>query len=121
MLSQIENIAGPAAKLQIWYGTIPPDCQTNISTQVMLAQFSLSNDWLSTPSAGVAAFNNAPLSTTAVCYWNCHIFRLVSAGGICAIQGSIGLSNSDLLVDNLSINSGQTLNVSWMGNYCPNP
>lgn len=121
MLSQIENIAGPAAKLQIWYGTIPPDCQTNISTQVMLAQFSLSNDWLSTPSAGVAAFNNAPLSTTAVATGTATFFRLVSAGGICAIQGSIGLSNSDLLVDNLSINSGQTLNVSGWVITAPNP
>ena len=115
MLDSIETTVGVSALIQIWAGAVPGNAGTAIGAQTKLVEFALASDWASAASGGSKAFLNTPLSVTAVGSGTATFFRITnSAGTTCHVQGNVGTSGADLNLDNVSINSGQTVQiVSW--------
>lgn len=91
-LQSLETTVGTAPKLRIKNGTIPANAAAARSG-TLLIEYTLASDWLGTPSARSATFNNLPLTgaatggmlgTTATYYE-----IMDSAGTTCHEQGLI--------------------------------
>lgn len=110
----IETTAGTAVIVTIRTGAQPATCATANSGTV-LATITLASDWAST-SGGVLTFTSTPLTdssadnTGTAAHFRVHD----SAGTTCHIQGTVGTSATDMIVDNTSFTSGQSFSItSW--------
>lgn len=111
-LDLIESTVSTSAKLNIFTGTAPANVGTAASG-TLIAQYSLASDWAAAASGGTKALNNLPLSTTALATGSAGYFRIYdSANSVCTMQGTVANSGADLNVDNSTINSGQTINIT---------
>jgi hypothetical protein len=114
MLDVIESTIGTSAVLKIRTGAAPATCATADSGTVLVS-YSLASDWAAAASSGSKSFNNTPLSTSAAATGTAGHYRIYASDGTtCHEQGSITVTGGggDLTVDNTSINSGQTVNVT---------
>ena len=113
-LDAIETDAGTSAKLEIWSGAMPANCAT-ASSGTKLAQFNLASDWAASASSGSKALNGLPLSTTGAASGTAGYFRLLKTDdSTCILQGTVTATGGggDMTLDNISIASGQTVNVT---------
>lgn len=108
-----------AGKLRIYDGTQPVDVDTAITSQVLLAELTLSD-----PAFGAAGDGNpggeatagtitddTSANATGTATW----FRAVDSNGLPVVDGSAGTSSADLILDSVSITAGQTVKVnSWV-------
>lgn len=109
-----ETAIGTSAKLRIYSGAQPANCAAS-RTGTMLVEYSLASDWCAGASSGAKVFSNLPLSTTAAATGTAgHYAIMDSAGTTCHEQGSVTATGGggDLTIDNTSIASGQTVNVT---------
>jgi len=116
VLDAIETFGGTAAKIFIYSGTVPANAQAS-ETGTLLAEFDMASDWMAAASSGSKALNNLPLSTTAVAGapTNASHFRLMKSDGTTVVlQGTCTVSGGggDMILDNLSIATGQTVNIT---------
>lgn len=114
MLDAIETTIGASAVLRIRTGSPPANCATADSGDVLVS-YSLASDWAAAASSGSKSFNNTPLPTTASATGFAGHYRIYASDGTtCHEQGTITATGGggDLTVDNTSINSGQTVNVT---------
>jgi hypothetical protein len=115
-LDVIETTIGTSAKVQIFTGSVPANCAA-ASTGTKLVEWALASDWAGNASGGSKAFSSTPLAATAVATGVAGYYRVVdSAGTTCHMQGTVTATGGggDLTLDNTSINSGQTVNItSW--------
>lgn len=114
MLDAIETTTGTAAILEIRSGSVPANCAAADAGSVLIS-YTLASDWAAAASSGSKALNNLPLTGTASATGTAAHFRLKSSGGsTCHAQGTITATGGggDLTVDNTSITSGQTVNVT---------
>lgn len=114
ILDAIETTAGTSAKVRIYSGSAPANCAA-AATGTLLAEWSLASDWAGAASSGSKSLSSTPLSATAAATGTAGYFRLVdSAGTTTHMQGTVGTSGTDLIIDNTSITSGQTVQItSW--------
>ena len=113
-LDAIETDAGTSAKLVIYTGAAPANCAA-ATTGTKLAEFDLASDWAAAASGGAKALNNVPLSTTGAAAGTAGYFRLFKSDGTtCVMQGTVTATGGggDMTIDNTSIASGQTVNVT---------
>jgi hypothetical protein len=115
MLDAIESTIGTSAHIQIWSGSAPTDC-TSTATGTKLADFALASDWATAASAGSKAFSTIS-STTGLAAGTAGYYRLVDSTNpttSCDEQGSITATGGggDMTIDNTSIASGQTVNIT---------
>lgn len=122
-LDAIETEIGTSAKLVIYSGTMPANCAAD-TTGTRLAEYALASDWAAAAAAGAKALNNLPLTVAAVAGapTNAGYFRIFTsaqtttpgAGTPCRMQGTITVTGGggDLTLDNISIATGQTVNVT---------
>jgi hypothetical protein len=113
-LDAIETTVGVSAKLQMWSGSMPASCATAASGTKLLED-SLASDWAANAASGSKSLNNTPISGTALATGTAGYFRIVdSAGTTCHMQGTITATGGggDMTIDNTSIASGQTVNVT---------
>lgn len=115
MLDAIETTIGTSAHIQIWSGSAPTDC-TSTATGTKLADFALASDWATAASAGSKSFGTIS-STTGLAAGTAGYYRLVDSTNpttSCDEQGSITATGGggDMTIDNTSIASGQTVNIT---------
>jgi hypothetical protein len=113
MLDAIETTVGTSAKIRILTGTQPATCATAESGS-LLVQFTLASDWAAAAASGSKAFS-AITGTAATGTGNAGYYLLVdSAGTTCHEQGTITATGGggDMTIDNVSIASGQTVNIT---------
>jgi len=113
-LDAIETDTGVSAILKIRTGAQPANCATADSGTV-LATFNLASDWAAAAGSGAKALNGLPLSDAADATGTAGHFRLYKSDGTtCQMQGSItGIGGGgDMELDNTSIASGQTVNIT---------
>ncbi|AVQ81646.1 hypothetical protein [Variovorax sp. PMC12] len=111
--AQIETTIGTSAKVQIRTGAQPANCAA-ADSGTLLAEFALASDW-STQTGGVLTFSSTPISATASGSGTAAHYRIKdSAGTTCHMQGSVTATGGggDLTVDNTSIVSGQTAQIT---------
>jgi hypothetical protein len=120
MLDAMETTIGTAARIQIWAGTKPADCATTAVGQTLLVTFTLASDWAANAASGSKAFS-AITGTAATGTGAASFYRLTDSTNpstSCDEQGTITATGGggDMTIDNTSIATGQTVNItgwSW--------
>lgn len=113
-LNAIETDTGVSAKLEIFSGSVPANCAA-ASTGTKLVEYDLASDWMAAASGGQVILNNLPLSTTASANGTAGYFRLFKTDDTtCQMQGTITATGGggDMTLDNTSIATGQTVNIT---------
>ncbi len=114
MLDAIETTVGTSAIIEIRTGSAPATCATADSGSVLVT-YSLASDWAAAASSGSKALSSTPISGTAGATGTAGHFRLKDSGGTtCHAQGTITATGGggDMTVDNTSITSGQSVNIT---------
>lgn len=110
-IAAIETTIGTAAKVSIRTGAQPATPAT-ADSGTLLIQYTLASDWASQAS-GVLTFSSTPISGTASGTGTAGHYRVYdNAGTTCYMQGSVGTSGTDMIIDNTSIASGQTVQIT---------
>jgi hypothetical protein len=111
----ITTTLGASALLQIYSGAQPASPDTAISAQILLASLTCNATFAGAPAAGVLTLNSistgtgtAGASTGTTATW----FRLTTSGGTAHIDGTVGITTSDLNLNNTSIATGQSVSVT---------
>lgn len=110
-LDQIASALGNGAKLQIYDGSQPANPDTAVTSQVKLAELTCGSPFAGSASSGVLTAN-AITAANAIASGTASWFRLTTSGGSAKLDGTVGTSASDLIIDNTSVNSGQQVSVS---------
>lgn len=116
-LNAIETAIGTGAVLKLRTGAQPANCAAADSGTVIIS-YTLASDWASAASSGSKSFVGSPVATGAASATGTlgHYRLYASDGTTCHKQGSITATGGggDLTVDNTSVNSGQTTQItSW--------
>jgi hypothetical protein len=113
LVSQIEIITGPNAKIEVRSGPQPANCGA-ADTGTLLVTFPLGPDW-STQTGGVLTFSSVPVSTPASGNGLAAHYRMKdSTATTCTMQGTCTATGGggDLTVDNPNISGGQTVQIT---------
>ena len=110
-LDQITSKVGASGLLRIYDGSQPASPDTAITSQTKLAELTCNATFAPSASGGVLtanAISNANALASGTAAW----FRLCKSDGTAVVDGTVGTSGTDLIIDNTSINSGQTVSVT---------
>ena len=125
LLDQWQTTIGTSAKIEIFSGSMPANVAA-ATTGTKLAEFDLASNWASAASAGSKSLSSLPLSTTgqsgAGSGTNAGYYRIFASDGTtCHEQGTITITGGggDLTLDNVSIASGQTVNITAFSKTAP--
>lgn len=111
-LDAIETAIGASAVMKIKTGSPPATCATADSGTV-LATLSLPADWMAAASNGSKALAGSWADASADANGTADHFRIYASDGTtCHIQGTVGTSAADLIVDNDSFAAGQAFSVT---------
>lgn len=110
-INAIESTVGTTPKLQIRTGAQPANCAAADSGS-LLAELDLPSDWAGAASSGASALAGTWTGTASGTGTAAHFRLKDSSGTTCHMQGSVGQGTGDLSLDNTSIVSGQTVNVT---------
>jgi hypothetical protein len=120
-LDAIESTIGTSAVLKIRTGSPPADISTGDSGSV-LATLSLPSDWMAAASGGTKAKSGTWQDTSADGTGTAGHFRIYESDGTTPhIQGTVGTTGTDMIVDSTSFTSGQSFTINTFtitsGNY----
>lgn len=111
-LDAIETAVGVSAIMRIRTGAAPANCGTADSGTI-LATLNLPSDWLAAASGGSKALAGTWQDASADATGTAAHFRVYDSGGAtCHIQGTVGTSGTDMIVDSVSFTAGQQFNVT---------
>jgi len=103
--------AGSAAIIKIYSGTQPVNANTAISSQTLLVSLNVSGTF-GTDSNGTITLSSVT-SATAVATGTASFFRITKSDGTTVVMdGSVGTSSADMILDNTSIATGQTVSIT---------
>jgi hypothetical protein len=94
--------------VKIFTGTQPANCAA-ADSGTLLATFSNVNT--AAAASGAQAINGTPYSATAAAGGTAGYFRFYN-GATCHMQGSVATSGADMTIDNATVTSGQTVNLT---------
>lgn len=105
-VAQIQATIGTSGTLKIFSGAVPANCAAS-DPSGLLATITLPSTFL-TSTAGVTAIAGT-WSATASATNTAASFRMYDGSSVCAVQGNV---TTDLVLNNTSITSGQTVSVT---------
>jgi len=109
-LDAIETTIGASAKLRIYTGSAPANCAA-AATGTLLVEMVLPSDWMAAAS-GASKVKAGTWTGTASGTGTSGYFRIVdNAGAVAGIQGTAGMSGTDLILNNSSLATSQTVTV----------
>lgn len=112
MLDQIESTISTAPVLKIRTGAAPANVAAADSGTV-LATLTLPSDWMAAASSGSKALAGTWQDTSADATGTAAHFRIYASDGTTAhIQGTVGTSGADLIVDSTSFTATQSFSIS---------
>ena len=110
-LDQFESTIGTAARLLIYSGAVPANCAA-ADPAGLLATLVLPSDWMNAAGSGQKTLLGS-WTVAASGTGTALSFRMKDSGlTTCHCQGTVGTSGTDLVLDNTSINSGQTVTIT---------
>lgn len=124
MLDQLATVGGTAQKIKVFSGGLPANCGA-ADTGTLLVEFDLAATSWNAASGGAKALANLPLSANAVGGGGgtaAGYFRIYANDGVTVLmQGTATASGGggDLTLDNVSIATGQTVNITNFGLTAP--
>ncbi len=115
-LDTIESTNGTSCALEIRTGAAPADCAT-AGTGTILATINLPTDWMAAASSGSKAKAGTWQDASADNTGTAAHFRIYSSQATkdnttCFMQGTVGVSASDLIVDSVSFTAGQSFTIN---------
>ena len=111
-LDRFETVIGTSPLLRIYSGPQPANCAAAASG-VLLAEATLPSDWMAAASSGSKAKSGTWSDASANNTGTAEHFRIYdSTGTTCHMQGSVGTSSTDMIVDSTSFTAGQTFTVN---------
>lgn len=111
-LDAIESTCGTSAILRIRTGAAPASCATADSGTV-LATLNLPSDWMAAASSGSKDKLGTWQDASADAAGTAAHFRIYdSTGTTCHLQGTVGTSGTDMIVDNAVFASGQSFTIT---------
>lgn len=106
---------GTSAVINIYSGAQPASPDVAVGAQVLLATLACSATLAPASASGVLTLNaitngtgTAGASSGTTATW----FRMVTSGGTAHVDGTIGASSADMVLNNTSIATGQTVSVT---------
>lgn len=109
-LDAIETTISTSPTLEIRTGSVPANCAAADSGTV-LATLTLPSDWMAAASGGAKALSGTWQDTSADATGTAAHFR-IKQGATCHIQGTVGTSGTDMIVDSVSFTAGQQFTVT---------
>lgn len=110
-LDAIESTIGTSAKLRIYSGSAPANAAA-AATGTLLVEMTLPSDWMNAASS-TSKTKLGTWSGTAAATGTSGYFRIVDSGGTnTGIQGTVGMSGTDMILDNSSIATSQVVTVN---------
>lgn len=112
-VAAIESAIGTAAKVEIRTGA-PPANPATADSGTLLVSYTLASDW-STQTGGVLTFSGTPIAGTASGTGTAGHYRIKdNAGTTCHAQGTVTATGGggDMTIDNTSIASGQSVQIT---------
>lgn len=110
-LEAFEQVFGTAATLSIRTGPPPANCAI-ADSGTLLAQINLPNDNMNAHANGQVTKTGAWQDTSANATGVAGHFRIVNtATNQCVLQGTVGTSGADMIVDTVNLQAGQIFNV----------
>jgi len=102
-----------AGKLRIYDGSQPANADAEITTQVLLAELTFGNPAFGSAVDGVATANAITADSSANATGTAAWFRVVKSDGTTKLfDGSVGTSECNLNLDNVSIVLGGSVSVT---------
>jgi hypothetical protein len=102
--------AGTGALFNLYSGTQPANANTAITTQVLLVSMPIAGvfgtDTDGTLTLGAVTQTNAVASGTA------SFFRIFKSDNSVIMDGSVGLSSADLILNTVDIAAGQSVDIT---------
>jgi hypothetical protein len=103
--------AGSGCKINLYSGTQPANANTAISTQTLLVQLVISGGF-GTDSNGTLTFSSVT-NGTAVATGTTSFFRIFKSDGTTVVMdGSVGTSSADLVLNTTTINTNDTVAIT---------
>lgn len=109
--NRIDNGAA-AGTIKIYSGSKPAGPDTAISSQTLLATFTLSDPAFTTGATGVRTLAGTPKSTTGLAAGTATWFRAADSNGVAEIDGTVGTSGSDLNLNTTTISVGLAIDIT---------
>ena len=109
-LDSIEVTIGTAPTLEIRTGSPPANCAAADSGSV-LATLTLQSDWMAAATGGTKAKAGTWSDASADAGGTAAHFR-IKAGATCHMQGTVGTSATDMIVDSVAFSAGQSFTIS---------
>lgn len=111
-LDAIETTVGTAPILTIRTGAAPANCAAANSGTV-LATLTLPSDWMAAAASGAKAKSGTWQDASADNTGTAAHFRIHDSGGTtCHLQGTVGTSGTDMIVDNTSFTATQSFTIN---------
>lgn len=111
-LDAVETTIGTSAIMRIRTGAVPATCAT-ADAGTVVATLTLPSDWMAAASSGTKAMSGTWQDASADATGTAAHFRIYdSAGTTCHMQGTVGTSGTDLIVDSTSFTSGQSFSIT---------
>lgn len=111
-LDAIETAIGVSAIMTIRTGAAPANCAAANSGTVV-ATLNLPSDWMANAASGSKSMTGTWQDTSADATGTAAHFRIHdSTATTCHIQGTVGTSAADLIVQNTSFSAGQAFTIT---------
>jgi hypothetical protein len=102
-----------AGKIRIYDGTQPAGPGTAITSQVLLAEFTLADPAFGAAATGTADLDATPvLSTTGVAAGTASWARALDSNNVAVFDGSAGTSGTDFIMNTTTVSVGVTVECS---------
>lgn len=111
-LDVIESTIGTSPIMRILTGSAPANCAA-AETGTVLAELTLPSDWMAAASSGSKALSGTWQDGSADAGGTAAYFRVYNSGATtCHIQGTVGTSGTDMIVDSVTFTLGQPFTVT---------
>ena len=114
------NTAGNPGSIKIFSGAMPATCET-ADAGTKLAQLTLSTTAFPasadsvTTGLATATANAIASDTNAAATGTAGYFRAYDSLGVCIVQGTVGTSAADMILNTVAISAGSTVAItSWI-------
>lgn len=112
-MDAITTRVGNAGLLRIYDGAQPADADTAVGAQVLLAELTCGTPFAGASASGVLTANAIVTDSSANATGTAAWFRLVASNGTTIVMdGTVGTSAADLILNTTSIVSGGPVAVS---------
>lgn len=127
LLDQITTQYGNTPHIEIWSGSVPANCAaastgTKLAKIDVVGNVGVYDDAAASGSKNILAAASVPLSTTALATGTAGYYRVFKSDDTtCVEQGTVTVTGGggDMTIDNTSISSAQTVQITGFTKSAP--